>query len=172
MSTAAQNQLLASAFRKLNLNEFDSGYLDKVLKILSSAEDKSPAIEIGKSELRRFDSRLYLMDSPASSFDQKLRLSWTGGEPIRVAGCGDLSALNSYKGPELEISLRQSGERCKPSGRNRSQSLKKLMQEYKLEPWLRARTPIIWRNGEILALAGVFSCSPELEVPEFNWDLC
>jgi hypothetical protein len=45
------------------------------------------------------------------------------------------------------------------------------MLEYSLEPWLRDRTPLVCRDGEILAVAGLFSCSADLAAPELEWDL-
>jgi len=59
---------------------------------------------------------------------------------------------------ELNISTRQGGERCRPIGRNKSQSLKKLFQEYRIPPWERNNIPIFYHNERIIAVADYWVC--------------
>ncbi len=74
----------------------------------------------------------------------------------RVPGGGINPALE----PELSIVSRRGGERCQPSGRSRSQSLKKLLQEYGLPTWQREALPLVVNaNGDIVAVADLWVCS-------------
>jgi tRNA(Ile)-lysidine synthase len=171
LSPAAQAHLLAVAFNQLDLQGFDSAYLEKVHKLLQSREDSSPELKIENSELRRFGGRLYLMRAIEEFSSQNKEFYWGGSGPLMLSGCGEISALQEYRGDELKVSFRQGGERCKPIDRDKSQSLKKLMQEYALEPWLRERVPLIWRDDQIIAVADLFSCSKEISAPKFAWDL-
>jgi len=50
------------------------------------------------------------------------------------------------------IRWRQGGERCRPKGRQHSQTLKKLLQEYQVETWLRDRVPLLYCNDELVAV--------------------
>ena len=169
-SSAAQAHLLSAAFGRLNLQGFDSSYLNKVSDLLLSAEDKSPILKAGNSELRRFADRLYLMPM-LPPFNPQSEFSWNGKDRLEIEHIGRLSPSGAYEGGDLRITFRNGGERCKPLKRDRSQLLKKIMQEDTLEPWLRDRTPLIWRDSELLAVAGLFSCSTDLPTPELEWKL-
>jgi tRNA(Ile)-lysidine synthase len=59
---------------------------------------------------------------------------------------------------------RQGGERCTPSNRNHSQTVKKLLQEYGLETWLRDRVPLIYAGDELVAVGDLWvnkGCMPQ-----------
>lgn len=173
LSSAAQALLLSSAFREAGLNGFDSSCSGKVLNLLTSAEDKSPLLRAADSEMRRFASRLYLMPQIRPLEASHLEIIWNGRDALDIPACGLLRAggKDFYEGGELKVTLRIGGERCKPAERERSQSLKKLMQEYSLEPWLRDRVPLVWQDGEILAVPSLFSCAADFDTPAFDWDL-
>jgi tRNA(Ile)-lysidine synthase len=73
--------------------------------------------------------------------------------------CGNGIAEKKITQP-VTVHLRQGGERCKPLGRHGSHPLKKLLQEYSIEPWLRDRLPLIYVGDELAAVAGLFVCEP------------
>lgn len=171
LSPAAQSHLLSTAFGEMGLKGFDSSYPVKAVNLLASADDKSPLLRAGDSELRRFANRLYLMPQIKPLESEDLELDWNGKGSLDVRGCGKVIAIGDGEGRALKVTLRVGGERCKPFDRNHSQLLKKLMQENALEPWLRDRTPLIWRDGEILAVAGLFSCTADTATPGFEWNL-
>ncbi|MEH6467758.1 MAG: tRNA lysidine(34) synthetase TilS, partial [Porticoccus sp.] len=56
------------------------------------------------------------------------------------------------------VRFRSGGERCTPVGRNGSNTLKKLFQEYGLEPWLRNRVPLIYLKGQLAAVGDLWVC--------------
>lgn len=60
--------------------------------------------------------------------------------------------LNSRSG-SFTVSFRQGGERAHPSFRHRSQTLKKVLQEQSVEPWLRACVPLIADPQGLAAVA-------------------
>jgi tRNA(Ile)-lysidine synthase len=62
------------------------------------------------------------------------------------------------KGHNLEVQFRRGGERCQPAGRSGSQTLKKLFQEYAVEPWLRDRVPLLYCGDELVAVADLWVC--------------
>lgn len=61
----------------------------------------------------------------------------------------------SHRG-DLHVRWRQGGERCHPVGRGHSQSLKKLLQEYHVPPWLRDAFPLLYSADQCLAVPGVW----------------
>lgn len=59
---------------------------------------------------------------------------------------------------DLHIRWRQGAERCHPAGRQHSQTLKKLLQEYHVPPWLRQHLPLIYSGEHCLAVPGLWVC--------------
>jgi len=57
----------------------------------------------------------------------------------------------------LCLKYRQGGELCRPPG-GKNRSLKKLLQEYKVPPWLRDRWPLLYLDEKLIAVPGVFIC--------------
>jgi tRNA(Ile)-lysidine synthase len=60
-------------------------------------------------------------------------------------------------GEILEVGFKQGGETVKPAGR-KTRSMKKILPDYGVPPWLREKTPLIFRQGELLAVADLFVC--------------
>ncbi len=143
--------------------------------------DSSNEVCWGDVCIRYFNQRLYCLPNPkvtnkslslerssrsSPSSDQSVS-SWrdlpdpiTGwlGEPIAWGG-GELALERVDQGgfrlpsTGFEVTVREAGERCHPSWRDRSQTLKKLLQESQLEPWLRGSIPCL-RFQQQLAVAG------------------
>ncbi|MDT8428640.1 MAG: tRNA lysidine(34) synthetase TilS [Pseudomonadales bacterium] len=54
----------------------------------------------------------------------------------------------------LQLGYRQGGERCRLVGR-RTRTLKKILQDAAIPPWLRERQPLLLHDGEIVAIPGI-----------------
>ena len=84
--------------------------------------------------------------------------------------------LNSAIGDSLTVTWRNGGERCTPYGRQHSQTLKKLLQEYRLETWLRDRVPLIYSGDELVAVGDLWVCKNHVaavgkESFKFHWKI-
>lgn len=64
--------------------------------------------------------------------------------------------------PNIHIRTRSGGERCRPAGRNHSQTLKKCLQEFGLEPWLRDSVPLIYSESNLVAVGDLWICAEYL----------
>jgi len=64
--------------------------------------------------------------------------------------------------PDIHIRTRQGGERCRPAGRNHSQTLKKCLQEFGLEPWLRDQVPLVYSGENLVAVGDLWICAEYL----------
>lgn len=119
-------------------------------------------------ELRQFSGRLYLLKAlpsftiPAEpiAWDGRNTLSLGAGGTLQKIGCEDVNQAEStgvlLKPLPYLISWRQGGERCTPAQRQRSQTVKKLLQEFGLEAWLRDRVPLIYWQGELVAVGDLW----------------
>lgn len=144
-------------------------HLAQVSRLLNASSDAIPAVEWGSSALARFNHRLFLL--PRSILKPELNNDagvneWDANEPRQLPDGFELdvsfdacvsACLDVEFGP-VNIRFRRGGERCKPLGRNHSQTLKKLLQEYGLEPWLRYRVPLIYKNDDLIAVGDLWWC--------------
>ena len=171
LSLPAQNLVLETGLRIQGLAGFDSKLQQKVREVIQSGEDRSPLIAFAGAEIRRYAKRVYLMPALITEPESNYVCEWDGLGSKTLPNCGQVSLAGNYSGPALRLTFRQGGETCRPLGRDQSQSLKKLMQEYELEPWLRTRIPLVWVGEELLGVAGLFSCSKDLPPVELDWQL-
>ncbi len=138
--------------------------LQQIGGALQAAEDRSPRIAWGTYEVRRYADDLYLLDSAAPALQDEY--VWQLSAPafyipelkleLRLP---DLIAAGLQLPPEagtLYIRFRDGGERVPLPGRGHTHSLKKLLQERKVPPWLRPRIPLLYDEGErLLAVLGL-----------------
>ncbi|WP_237060101.1 tRNA lysidine(34) synthetase TilS [Microbulbifer sediminum] len=132
--------------------------LDELLRQVGEARgDRQPAVELCALSARRYRERLYLLP-PLEPADPDLELAWSGTEALRIPGAGMLLPPAGWPRGNYRVRFRHGGERARPVGRPHSQVLKKLLQEYGLEPWLRERVPLIFEGERMLAVGDLFLC--------------
>ncbi len=119
--------------------------------------------------LRCFKGALYFCLEKAVEIDKDLRVEWDLNEVLEWHGvsyqakCFPKEALPEtgavyLSNSVLEISYRQGGERCQPITRDKSQSLKKLYQEFDIPPWERDQAPIFYLGDKIAGVSDFWLC--------------
>jgi tRNA(Ile)-lysidine synthase len=134
-------------------------------QVIDSRLDASPQISWSDWQCRRYQGRLYLMPQlPVVNADRIFQC--TVDEVIYDSGFGELSFAQSMgEGMRLDsskpvsIMFSREGVRCKPVGRQHSQTLKKLFQAAAIPPWLRERTPLIYQDDRLLAVGDWWICA-------------
>ena len=121
--------------------------------VLPAGQDRTPLVAWPGGEWRRFNGRLFLLPGGWCEHDP-VACEWQPESPLTLADGSTLSAtptnesgLKLLPGEQLRVKFRSGGERCHPAGRVGSSSLKKLLQAYQLEPWLRDRIPLIYKHS-------------------------
>ncbi|MDX2463803.1 MAG: tRNA lysidine(34) synthetase TilS [Porticoccus sp.] len=149
--------------------------IDSVLhELLPARQDAEPLVSWGGVQLRRYQKHLHLLpidfDQLPESLDKEL--TWDTLSDLVLPDGSELSmtveqgqGLRVPQNSEVEVRFRGGGERCKPAGRNGSNTLKKLFQEYGLEPWLRNRVPLIYIQNQLAAVGDLWVCE-EFSVAE------
>ncbi|WP_165495751.1 tRNA lysidine(34) synthetase TilS [Marinobacter halodurans] len=126
--------------------------------LLYAGQDREPELRGEGYHLRRYRERLYCLrdkfDEPVSpaTWVTSERLSWAGGE-VRAIGGGRCLTLT--------VTARAGGERLRPVPGGPSRPLKKWLQEQGVPPWERDRIPLIWQDGELMAVGDLW-VSPTL----------
>lgn len=118
-------------------------------------------VQWGGAELRYFRDRLYLSRILPPLINQS-PVIWSVSSPQPLPGAGylkgELVKGGLRQSAQVEVRWREGGERCRPLGRQHSQTVKKLLQEYALEPWLRDRVPLIYLDGALAAVGDLWIC--------------
>tara|TARA_B100000965_G_scaffold398474_1_gene416652 strand:- start:227 stop:1555 length:1329 start_codon:yes stop_codon:yes gene_type:complete len=106
---------------------------------------------LSEGEFHKLDS------SYTSDWDLNSKLEIPSGflnvEKIKGEGIDD-----TYQNQQIYVKGRTGGERCKPYGRNKSQKLKKLFQEYEIPQWQRDRLPLIYIGQKLAAVGDLWVC--------------
>jgi tRNA(Ile)-lysidine synthase len=168
------------------INDFpapSSKIINEILSsVVSARQDASPEIVWQSQCWTRFQNRLYLLNHDNKQFQLKSPINWDLKDCLLLP---DNSSLNTRfcigKGlgqniDKVEICYRQGGERCKPEGRGHSSSLKKLLLEYQLPPWLRDRIPLLYVKDQLVAVGNLWVCEgwgvePEETGIEIYWQV-
>jgi len=143
--------------------------IDEIIKsVIEARVDASPKVVCQDTEYRRYDGRLYRLDSiklMGQPDDQPLDLSWQHSEILDLGDgmqlVGKPSLGDGLRAPQsgiLRVSNRRGGEHCHPAGRSHSNTLKKCLQEFGLEPWWRGRVPLIYLDQQMVAVADLWVC--------------
>ncbi len=117
-------------------------------QIFAGRDDAQPRVAWGNVALQTYRERLYALPLQMPELELRLQLSDASVKPRLKA---DL--------PDMRIGYRSGGERCKPVGRGHSQTLKKLLQDYQLEPWLRDRVPLVFSGDNLAAVGDLWVCA-------------
>lgn len=133
-------------------------------EVLQARWDSQPYLTWGGVELRRYQDDLYLL-SPLKPHDTTAVHCWRFNSPLWIAGVGRLCAT-PVRGQglrssiqEVEVRFRQGGEvYCSEGGKHRE--LKKFFQEQAIPPWERGRLPLLFFEGELIAVPGYFVVKP------------
>ena len=175
LSLTGFNQLEALRQRNLlhywptfyGLAALGQNLVDEILNSLISArEDSEPRVVRADIQLCRYRDRLYVLNlSGRPKVEDDVCLFWHSGELLVLPDGTRLNAqpvrgegLRIDDVSQLTLRFRQGGERCQPAGRDRSNSLKKLLQEYGLEPWWRERIPLFYIEEQLVAVGDLWVC--------------
>lgn len=162
LSPARQRSLVLHWLAGQGLPPPSRAQLDQVLGMFAARDDAEPCVSWPGAELHRFRGALHALPplpEPPADFD----IEWRPGEIVQIAGVGELRAMavdgNGLRADRsYRVRNRRGGERCRPVGRAHSQTLKKLLQEHAVPPWLRDRLPLIWCGDELAAVGSLWVC--------------
>ncbi len=151
----------------------DRGKLLRLSDSLLAADHPArAAVDFGGHFVRCFDNELYLVPE-LPPVDPDTRLAWDPSrEPVlELPGNGILRAAPragaGLAGKRYEIRYRRGGESCRLA-RRPTKSLKKILNESRVEPWLRARLPLLFDGGELVAIPGVGHAESAAAAPGYD----
>ena len=143
----------------------DSSQLTRIRKeVIGARSDARPVLRWPGAELRRYRGRLYA-HPPPPFFDPGREHVWENiAVPLELdhgrlwaeAARGGGGCARRVSDDPLSVRFRRGGERAQPGGRDRSQTLKNLFQEYGVPPWERGRLPLLYAGDRLAAVADLW----------------
>ena len=124
--------------------------------VLHCRADAAPLVSWPGAELRRYRRRLYLL-APLEPLIPPCQPAWRTDRPFELpADLGSLRAVPAIGAgiravDVLRVAFRAGGEHIRPVGAAHAKSLKKLLQESAIVPWMRGRVPLVYAPGGGLA---------------------
>lgn len=131
--------------------------LQQILSDLVKAPSDSAAEVVwGQYCCRVFKGHLYLLDAEKlkqcrEQIEQVKPVDWNGCSSIRLA-CGGVLSSSATEPQNLSVQYRQGGEAIVLEKRG-TKKLKAILQELEVPPWHREKLPLIYREGELIAMA-------------------
>ena len=145
--------------RRQNVRPPSEALMQRILnEVVRAQPDAQPIVQIGHGSVRRFRTALYWVpDLPEPGEPPKV----IQGSTVHWTGVGALSLKSMSNGPNriktdapsLNWRMRQGGETLWSAGRSKSRDLKRLLQEYRLPPWVRDRLPLLYSGDQLIAVA-------------------
>ncbi|ABM04662.1 tRNA(Ile)-lysidine synthetase [Psychromonas ingrahamii 37] len=178
LSIGRRNNLLRFWFKKNQLDypsakQLQALWTDVALAII----DAQPLLQFKGYSVRRYRNYLYLVNDNKLAASIAQKIEWQGQDKIVLQGglvelsfsieedakaAGNL--LNLDGNAKVEICFRcqlPANLACQPLGRKGSRSIKKLLHEYHVAPWLRDLVPFILLDGKLKMAVGLWSCQSE-----------
>lgn len=162
-----RNNVLRYWFKLAELHYPSTKQLQVIWQDLVLAQaDAKPKVVLQGISICRYQQAIYLVDE-SKLICKTHKIEWQeerqiiiNSGPLQLQLDAEETFLNrQYR---VEICFRaqlSSGFQCQPIGRDKSRSIKKLLHEYHIAPWLRDSLPFVFINDELVEVVGLFRCA-------------
>ena len=128
--------------------------------VISARPDAQPVVEIANGCVRRHGPALYWVQQQTAIAQPPVLLlnepqMWSGVGKVTLVESSEVITKIKLGLPDLHWRLRQGDESMRPIGRSKSRDLKRLLQEYRVKPWLRDRMPLLFSEQSLIAVGDV-----------------
>lgn len=162
LSATAANYQLRAWLQQLNVALPPQHKLQQIFsELMAAKDDANPIIAWQDVQMRRYQQHLYCLNT-LPELDADWYADWDCRSVLRLpAQLGELHAMGHLPhGVHCRIAFRQGGELCFLANKTHHQSLKKLMQDWQIPPWLRSRIPLVYLNQQLAAVIGYAIMQP------------
>jgi tRNA(Ile)-lysidine synthase len=165
LSQARSKNLLRVFFQAQGAPMPDAIRLQEMLhQLLSAGSGARIEIAWGGFVLRRYRGEVWV-EYPVPPPDAAWHASWKGEAVLRLPALGCLLefvpaqgrgiSLAKLAGHAVTLRLRRGGERLRVDCKRPRRSLKNLLQEAAMPPWMRERLPLIYSGEHLVAVPGI-----------------
>ncbi|MFK8019498.1 MAG: tRNA lysidine(34) synthetase TilS [Pseudomonadales bacterium] len=176
LGQARQNNVLPVLMRDHGFSPMPRAQMDQLLSVLLPAQSSAqPKVEWAGHQACRFAGRVFFLSRlPDLDREGENTIERSASEGMHLAQLPGLCQLSIELDPNtpgsatITIRVRQGGERL-AGGDGRHKSLKNWFQENKLPPWLRDRVPLLFVDGELVAVGDIWRCERRVRSIELRW---
>ncbi|GAA6135167.1 tRNA lysidine(34) synthetase TilS [Oceaniserpentilla sp. 4NH20-0058] len=127
-------------------------------EVMNARIDAEPVFRWQDNEVRRHNGKLYVMPSLPEVNTSVFLQNFNGNvNPQLPAGQLKWQPGLGLKPSEYQLALYQGTLKARPINRP-NKALKKWFQEFDIPPWQRPFWPVLLKNGEVVAVPGLFVC--------------
>jgi tRNA(Ile)-lysidine synthase len=132
-------------------------YLDEILlQLLTARQDAHVDLKLQAHSLKRFQQRAFLVKNIQQ---EAFNIAWHGEEKILLpSGVLHISCKagnDDFLSPQMIVRSRRGGESLKINKNRPSRTLKYLMQEASIPPWLRTYWPLIFIDDVLVCVPNI-----------------
>lgn len=138
--------------------------LVECVRQVQQARTAGIAIDLGAHELRRYGGEMRVVAKTAPPLPG-FRRAWGGESRVAMPELGATLVMKKCRGAGISLAklqaapvtvrLREGGERLRPDAGRPRRSLKNLLQEARLPPWLRSRLPLLFCGEALVFVPGI-----------------
>ena len=149
-------------------------------QLLTARDDANVCVDFAGWQVRRYRGAVYAQPA-LPDFAASLNLPWQNEtavfwQPLNTqisfsVARGQGVSLAKLARASVTLRLRQGGEILRPSAKSATRSLKNLLQERGVPPWLRSRLPLLYCGEALVAVAGLIAADFQAEVGEMGVEM-
>jgi tRNA(Ile)-lysidine synthase len=160
-----QRNVLRYVVRELGLPSPPATQLHSIVSdLIPARDDASPVVAWKGADVRRYRDNVYVLPAASRDVADAGSQSVTNGHVELASGLGELSLepgagsglAEKVVAHGLEVRYRSGGEEIQPLGRSHTRKLKKLLQEEGIVPWMRDRLPLLYSDGQLVAVGDLW----------------
>lgn len=177
LSPPRQANLFRFAVRQCRLPPAPAMCIVRVFEeLLDARADAQPMVAWPGAECRRYRDDLFLLRPLGAAPARPAARLRIGGEALRLgSGIGRLSLVPVAEAgivpgiaeAGLEIRFRRGGEMLRTAPAGATRTLKNLLQEHGVLPWMRERVPLLFSGDRLVAVADMWVAAECTAVPGF-----
>ena len=159
----------------------ETRWIDEALRQLRSTRAEAEiCVSVGTHRLHTYRGQLHIVETRPAAPAQPLlwqgeaALPWAGGTVFFTPCNGQGLSRERLLAGGLRISSRTGGERIQLDPRRPRRTLRNLLQEAAIPPWMRESLPYLWCGDQLAWVAGLgadcyFTCAADEPGLEVNW---
>ena len=165
LSPARQKNILRYALLSLGFPLPSSIKLNQVInEVINARVDRQPLVQWSDVQVRRYRKKIYFLSEyfqPKENNTEKIYLNgpnWQLGKGLGSLSLekSDIGIKRSIAKEGFNVTFRAGGEKIKPLGSGYSRKVKKLFQEAAVVPWMRKNIPLLFYEGNLVAVADLW----------------
>jgi tRNA(Ile)-lysidine synthase len=135
-----------------------------MLQVIDATDSANPIVSLQNKRIKKYRQKLYCLDSSelVDTFNtggwepKQLFFDLANGYHLKLVDSNSGIPKSFWSSKAVTVQKRKGGERIQLPFRQGSHCLKKLFQEYNVPPWQRISKPLIFIDGQLAVVPGLW----------------